>query len=42
MIDLIGKRITPIPVLKSVFEGKVFYRVMDGTLRPSVALPVEV
>lgn len=42
MVDMIGKRITPIPVLKSVFEGKVFYRVLDNTPKPSVASPLKV
>ena len=36
MVDMIGKKISPFPVRKSVFEGKVFYSVMGNVPKPSV------
>ena len=38
MQDMIGKRITPIPVRKSVFEGKVFFSVLDNAPKPTAVV----
>ena len=37
MQEFFEKRITPFPVLKSVFEGKVFFQVLDGISKPTEA-----